>query len=437
LGDLATVIGFSALLVAALLLARRAGKALDLGPEVRRKIVHVGLGFSVLTLPLLFDTVASVLLLCAASIAILLAARFNPRLGAALHGVGRSSYGEIYFALSVAVLFVLQAVGERAGLSAMQIGADRSVFFIVPIAVMTLSDTAAALAGTEYGKRVFPVEKGTKSLEGAVAFFIVTWLVSIILLLLLTEIPRDTVIALSGLVALVGATIEIESWAGLDNLFVPIGLHIILVAMAPAGVLQIVGVAGFYALAVAFAFHIARARDVSQQPLRAAILLLVVVLLSFDPLNAALLACVLAVTIMANRMARQSEAHAELHTIFAVIAIGIFWMVLGNMTGRNLILYFAITITGYGAAMAALALTRHKIWLLLTIAGFSALLAARIAIEALGPVTARVLIAYGVASIAALSILCAFRPALFARRRAAKIAMLVPTLPPAIFGALQ
>ncbi|WP_404404827.1 hypothetical protein [Pelagibacterium halotolerans] len=437
--DLVTVILFAALLVAVLLLADRAGKALNLSAEVRRKIVHVGLGLSVLTLPFLFDTVLPVILLCGVSIAILIAARRSPRLGAALHGVGRTSWGEVYFAISVAVLFVLQAVGGRARDTALDVGADPAIFFVIPIAVMTLADTAAALAGTEYGKRIFPVEKGTKSLEGAVAFFVVTWLVSIILLLLFTDIPRDTIIALSGFVALVGATIEIESWAGLDNLFVPLGLHVILVAMAPAGLVPIVGVAALYALAVALGFRIARAQDVEQQPLRAAILLLVVVLLAFDPLSAALLAVVVFATIMANRMARQVEAYADLHAIFAVIAIGIFWMVLGTVTDRNLILHFTLTVTAYGAGMAALALVRHALWRIAAVAAFSALVATRIAIDPLDPPEMALLLVFALGAIVLIAGACVLRPASFARHRAAKLATLslAASLPPAFFGAIQ
>ena len=94
--------------------------------------------------------------------------------------------------------------------------------------MLTLSDAAAALIGTRYGRKLFAVEAGTKSLEGVAMFFLVTWIVAMVLLLLMTDIGRVNVVLLSLAVAAFGALVEADSWRGFDNLFVPVGIHLFL-----------------------------------------------------------------------------------------------------------------------------------------------------------------------------------------------------------------
>ena len=59
-------------------------------------------------------------------------------------------------------------------------------------------------------------------------FFLVTWIVAMVLLLLMTDIGRVNVVLLSLAVAAFGALVEADSWRGFDNLFVPVGIHLFL-----------------------------------------------------------------------------------------------------------------------------------------------------------------------------------------------------------------
>ncbi len=80
-------------------------------PEVVRKLMHVGMGLTVLAFPWLFEDIWPVLLVIALSLGLLAAVRLasglRAHLGSVLGGVARKSLGEFYFAVSVAVLFVL------------------------------------------------------------------------------------------------------------------------------------------------------------------------------------------------------------------------------------------------------------------------------------------------------------------------------------------
>ena len=52
----------------------------------------------------------------------------------------------------------------------------------MPLAVLTLADAAAALAGSTYGRRFFTVDDGRKRVEGSAVFFTVTLLVAMVCL---------------------------------------------------------------------------------------------------------------------------------------------------------------------------------------------------------------------------------------------------------------
>ena len=115
-----------ALFFCVLLLARRIGRRYALHAEVQRKIVHVSLGLYALTFPLIFSEPWEVVTLCALAAAVMLGVRVAPSisgpLGSALHGVGRRSFGELLFAFSIAILFVISE--------------DRAVLYILPLLIL-------------------------------------------------------------------------------------------------------------------------------------------------------------------------------------------------------------------------------------------------------------------------------------------------------------
>ncbi len=206
----------SAVLYVASVWSRRA----RLRPETTRKFIHVGLGLYCLTFPLLFTHTWQVALTCALAIGVFALARGRLRgsLGAGLHAVPRRSFGEMYFALAVALLFALRPFG--AGAASLEV-----VHYLLPIAILTISDTAAALIGARFGRLRFAVAGATKSWEGVTAFVISAWLVSFFALVFFTALSTVEAVLVSTLVALVGAAIEALSGHGLDNLFVPLGVY--------------------------------------------------------------------------------------------------------------------------------------------------------------------------------------------------------------------
>jgi len=187
-------------------------------PEWVRKLAHMWTGLVTLSLPWLFQEALPVVLLAALSIALLFARRLSSpvkqRFGDVLDGVARSSGGEIYFPLSVAVLFVL-ARGSP-------------VLFCIPILILTFADAVAALAGVRYGQIQYQATEGHKSAEGSIAFFTVAFLSTHIPLLLLTDTGRVESVLIGLVLGFVAMLLEAVAWRGLDNLFIPLGGFVLL-----------------------------------------------------------------------------------------------------------------------------------------------------------------------------------------------------------------
>ena len=244
------IVGSVALLALVLWGVSRLTRIAKLDPELGRKLVHISLGLYCLTFPFVFSEAWEVALTCALALGIFLLARGTMRqsLGAGLHGVARTSYGELLFAVSVALLFWLKE-GHHIALVHDR-GQTGPVLYIVPILILTLCDAASALVGSRYGKRIFRIEEGSKSIEGVVVFAVTAWLVSLIAFLLLTDVGRSEVILLAFITAAFGALLEAASWRGLDNLFIPLGLYFLLANLMHLGVLGLAIRAGIFFLAL-------------------------------------------------------------------------------------------------------------------------------------------------------------------------------------------
>lgn len=185
-------------------------------PEHTRKAVHIGMGAVAATLPWLFDRTWPVLVLCGGLAAAFVALKAFARrsdLGQAMHDIGRDSRGDLYFALSVAALWLL-ADGDR-------------LLFLVPVLVLTLGDAMAALVGRHYGRRYFDDGQAGKTLEGSVALFVVAFVSVQAPLALAARVPLVDGLIMAATMALLVTLLEAMAWRGLDNVLVPIGAYLL------------------------------------------------------------------------------------------------------------------------------------------------------------------------------------------------------------------
>ncbi len=212
---MAVVVGSLLLLM---LVLRAVQRRFNPPAEVVRKTLHVGMGLVVLTFPWWFDHWWPAAVLAVVCTALLLAVRLQRRLhakfGAVLGSVQRASWGEVYYPIAIALLFYLSE-GDK-------------LLFCIPVLVLALSDTVAAVVGVRYGRRKYTVLDGHKSVEGSAGFFVVTFASVVLPLGLTGESDWAQAAMIAAVLGLVVMVMEAIAWRGLDNLFVPLGVFALL-----------------------------------------------------------------------------------------------------------------------------------------------------------------------------------------------------------------
>lgn len=192
-----------------------------IGQELKRKSFHVGVGLASLSFPLVLNEPWKVLTGMSLAIAWLSAVRILPCLqrhfGSVLQDCDRKSMGEVYFALSIGSLILLTP--------------DSPLLYIIPVLILTLADTAAAIVG-----RLIPSNPLTgflrgKSVAGCTAFFVVAAVICIVILTVYTTLPAWQITMAALVVATATCLAEAVSRRGLDNLVVPLVAWAVLAAL--------------------------------------------------------------------------------------------------------------------------------------------------------------------------------------------------------------
>ena len=216
--DLTGIVAVLAVVVVLFLLLQVLRRFVAITPEQVRKLAHLGTGALAISFAWIFSSRTSVFIVCGLAALLMLGIRhyapLKRRMAGVLEDVGRKSHGEIYFPLSVALLFAL-ARGSK-------------LMYVIPLLVLTFADSMAALLGEEYGKHGYAGIGGIKSAEGSVSFFTVAFFSVHIPLLLFTELGRPETLLIAIDIALVVTLLEAIAWRGLDNLFIPLGVFILL-----------------------------------------------------------------------------------------------------------------------------------------------------------------------------------------------------------------
>ncbi|MEM9249656.1 MAG: hypothetical protein AAGB05_13290 [Pseudomonadota bacterium] len=335
--------GSVAVLLGVITAVRHVAAAWTIGAEVQRKLVHIATGLYALTLPWLFPDRWPVYMLVVLTLGVMLLLRLpGSRLGTTLHGVQRTSYGDFLLAIAVGLCLFF---------------ADDALYlYVLPIAVLTLADAAAALAGSTYGTRLFRVEDGQKSVEGSVVFFVVTLLISIICLMLMTPLAAPNILLLSVLVAAFGTLVEADSWRGFDNLFLPMGLLIFLAAHSASSMPELATLAAIFLLSSLATHALAPRLGLSAHAGRV-YLVAVFLLLSVTALqNTVAPILVLAAHAWSRSAAPCTARFPDLDIVAALALVSFGWLALGNATTWNAISFYGVAASGMFIALSALAL---------------------------------------------------------------------------------
>ncbi|MBN2799222.1 MAG: hypothetical protein JXX28_08770 [Deltaproteobacteria bacterium] len=194
----------SAALVLILTLSEVGRRWLALPPEWTRKGSHLSSGAVVLAFPWLVHHTATVVVLALSFFALLVLGRGG--LLRSIHGVSRRTQGAYYYPFAVLMVWVLSG------------GAPST--YMVPLAIMAVSDTGAALVGQHTGLLPYKVLDGQRTAGGSLTFFLLALGIAVTGLLLLGS-PLGAALLIGAITATLTTSVEAVSVRGADNLAVP------------------------------------------------------------------------------------------------------------------------------------------------------------------------------------------------------------------------
>jgi phytol kinase len=352
--SVAKIAGSVILLALVLWGVSRLSKLAKLDPEIGRKLVHISLGLYCLTFPFVFSRAWEVAATCLLAVGVFVLARGRMResLGGGLHSVQRISYGELLFAASVALLFWLK--DGHFIMDAQNKPSMGPVLYILPIVILTLCDAASAIVGSQYGRRLFRVEEGSKSIEGVVVFATTAWLVSLIVLLLLTDIGRGEVVLLAFITAVFGALLEAASWRGLDNMFIPLGIYFLLANLLHLGVPGLAIRAGVFFLGLLVILWMTPREKADRHAVAIGFTLFfcITIFSGWESLITPALA-VAAYFACAQWLKVDRPPHDNLNLLLVVFALALAYFVVSQLTKSDTIFSFNLSFAALAAAIVA------------------------------------------------------------------------------------
>lgn len=186
--------------------AELASRALRLPVEYTRKLTHVGGGAIVLGFPWFIQHDVTVGVLALAFAGVLIGGRLTGWLGS-IHNVERTTGGAYYYPFAVWLAWWLSG-GEP-------------LLYCVPLAIMAVADTGAAIVGQRRGETTFQVMDGRRSVEGSLAFFALAFAVVLLGGMLANTPGWPDILLVALVVAALTTSVEAISVRGSDNLLIP------------------------------------------------------------------------------------------------------------------------------------------------------------------------------------------------------------------------
>lgn len=342
-------------LLAGIWLIGRIGARYGWSAELQRKAVHVATGLFAMALPWLLPNAVFFYALLAVAILVMGVLRLpqiaKGDVGKALHGVERKSWGDVMLVAAIGTLYFFSD------------GAAMPVLYLLPLAVLTLSDAAAAVAGSSYGRVHYTIEDGQKSLEGSAIFFLVTLILAMVCLLLLSDVSRGGVILLALITAAFATVVEADSWRGFDNYFVPVGVLLLLnVHMDSAPWLLGLLVLGFLAVFSLINAYGGALLGLSRHTARAYTAGLFMIGAVTALPNMVMPALALVAQTFARKNNPSIARHPDLDMLAMIAVLSFVAFIGGAALGRSAISFYAIACAAITVQCALLAFANRALW---------------------------------------------------------------------------
>ena len=205
----------------ALLLAfnELAYRRLKLKGEVTRKFAHFSTALATLPFPYIFSSHWSVLTLATIFAVGLFLTRNKKQLNS-IHDIERKSMGSFLLPIAIYVIFYISFKVEN------------KLIYILPMMILAVCDPMAAILGMSgwkgNGKITLFGWKTGKTYFGSAAFFVTSFVISIIALYYYRQSFDFKTFWLTLVISIIGTLSELISWRGSDNLTIPLSVAIVL-----------------------------------------------------------------------------------------------------------------------------------------------------------------------------------------------------------------
>lgn len=209
------LIAISLLLIFNEMIYRRMG----LKGEVTRKFAHMTGTLSTISFPYLFNDHWYVLFLAICFLVLLFISKNTKHLQS-IHDISRPSVGSYLLPAAIYLTFLFSFYQQNR------------ILFILPMLVLAICDPAASMLGinikTHNHQIVIFSKKLQKTWIGSLSFLLSCFLISVVALYLYHSEFTLRTYYLALIIALVGTIVEMFSWKGSDNLFVPLSVLAVL-----------------------------------------------------------------------------------------------------------------------------------------------------------------------------------------------------------------
>jgi dolichol kinase len=195
-------------------------RRLKIKGEITRKFAHFSATLATVPFPYIFPSHWYVLVLAFLFFLVLMLTKHGTQLKS-IHGIKRKSMGSYLLPLSIYVTFLIAS------------SLDNKFFYILPMLILAICDPMAAMLGINIKKFNGRIKIGNRKMNktwlGTVAFFITSFIITLIALYFQRELFDLKTFWLGLLVAGVSTMAELISWRGSDNLSIPLSVILVLI----------------------------------------------------------------------------------------------------------------------------------------------------------------------------------------------------------------
>ncbi len=190
--------------------------------EITRKFAHFTATIAVVPFPYIFNSHWYVFALALIFFIALFVTQYARQLKS-IHDIKRKSIGSYLLPLAIYLTFLMSNL------------LDHKFLYILPMLILGICDPMAAIVGMSMKKNnheivIFGVSTG-KSMYGSGAFFITSFVVSLIALYFNRGVFEAKTFWIALTVAVISTLAEMFSWRGSDNLTIPLSVALTLLLM--------------------------------------------------------------------------------------------------------------------------------------------------------------------------------------------------------------